>query len=108
MDVYRVKMLTVVHSDLDEIHRYISEDKANWRAADNIVDAIMELVCSLEHATVRGNVVAADSNTGLSVRCVTIKNFAVLFEVCASKKQVVVVAVAYARRNIASLLRGRL
>ena len=108
MRQYRVDYRPEISDDVQAIYEYIVEEKHNRFAADKFVTKIIDEMESLKIAPMRGRIVGSDKRTNLDIRYITYHNYGVCFEVDDKANVVTVVAVTYARRNIASLLRGRL
>ena len=100
MDNYTVKLLSRALVDLDKIYAYIASNLHELGTAENVLDALEEEILSLESMPYRFPERRTGSYANRGYRQLMVKNYAVIYRVDEAQKQVIVVTVRYARRQV--------
>ena len=103
-ETFEVKVLPEAISDIEEIRSYIRNELGAVAAAARVVDGILGAIAGLRMLPRRNRVIA--SNGVRELRRARYGNYAIVYE--AIKQTVTVLAVLYAKRDIASRLSGLL
>ena len=96
---YTVKLLSRALRDLDEIYSYIAKNLQEPGTAGSMIDALEEGILSLEQMPYRCPERRTGSYANKGYRQLLIKNYAVIFRIDETQKQVIVVTVRYAKSH---------
>lgn len=91
---------TSAYSDIDEIYEYVAESLHNNVAAIELIDQFEDAVFPLETMPYRGTERKIGMFANKGYRQLFVGNFVVIYRVNSKLKQVIVVRVFYAGRDI--------
>lgn len=100
MDNYEVIFLSKALRDLDGIYTYIAKNLSEPETALALVDELEEQILSLERMPYRCPERRVGVYAGKGYRQLLVKNYVAIFRVDEANKEVVVVTIQYAKRNI--------
>ncbi len=98
----RVRLTPQAVADLEELHRYISDDLFNPRAAAELVELVFEKIRTLAAFPQTGARLRTDITILKTYRFIPCKNYLVFYR--AEEKTVSVIRVLYARRDYLEIL----
>ena len=102
---YSVEYGPGVVGDMDEIHRYIAEELENPSGADKITKKIGLRIRGLAVMPARGRICRTQGVT--EFRLIRQGQHSIIYRIDNEKKNVIVVAVMYARMDLARVLKDR-
>lgn len=102
---YGLHISTAAERDIEEAADYIENVLKNPQAADALLDAIDEVLPSLQENPQRVPVVSEPVLRTWEIRSIKIKNYLVLFRVDDENASVVIVRFLYAKRNWWTILK---
>lgn len=99
LDKYEVKLLSKALRDLDGIYAYIANNLLEPDTAAKLMDELEEKILSLESMPYR----CAERRSGVyankGYRQLFVKNYAVIYRIDESEKEVLIVTVRYSKSN---------
>ena len=102
MQKYRVELLSVAYDDLDEVCDYIALD--NPRAAERMLDTIMDALHRLEDFPLSGTPLLDNTLNGYGFRMVVVHPYIAFYRVTGDN--VIVYRVLHGARNYPHLLKN--
>ena len=93
MDKYSVKLYSHAVRDLEEIYAYIARTLKEPEIADELLTALEDAICSLEHFPERGSYRKTGVYAGKKYRQLIIRNFLIVYKIDTKTKTVMVVTV---------------
>lgn len=103
---YELHISTAAEQDIEEAVDYIENVLKNPQAADALLDAIDEVLPSLQDNPQRVPVVSEPVLRTWEIRFIKIKNYLVLFRVDDENARIVIVRFLYAKRNWWTILKN--
>ena len=97
---YKVKLLKVAYMDIDNIYRYIANEKLDHANAKAQVDRIKEAILGLEFFPYAHQDRLIGRYSGKDYKQLLIDNYVAIFRIDETEKTVLVVTVRYLGRNI--------
>ncbi|MBQ7516204.1 MAG: type II toxin-antitoxin system RelE/ParE family toxin [Schwartzia sp.] len=99
LDEYEVKILPAAFRQLESIYAYITENLCAKDAAKRLISKLEDAIQSLETMPERGAVRRTKAFAGREYRQLFVGNFIILYRIHEPRKQVIIVAVRYARQD---------
>lgn len=103
---YELHISTAAERDIEEAADYIEYVLKNPQAADALLDAIDEVLPSLQENPQRISIVSEPVLRTWEIRFIRIKNYLVFFRVDDENASVVIVRFLYAKRNWWTILKN--
>jgi plasmid stabilization system protein ParE len=97
LDKYIIKVLPRAHRDLDGFYEYIAQKLMEPDIAVKLTDALERAIFGLESMPQRGALRKIGVYANKGYRQVFVGNFAILYRIKESTKQVLIVTVRYAK-----------
>ena len=99
MDKYEVRFMNQALQDLDDIYAYIASNLLEPGVAAEMIDTLETEILSLEHLPYRCSERRSGSFANSGYRQLMVKNYIIIYRIDEAEKQVLVVAVRYARSS---------
>lgn len=86
--------------DIEDIYRYIAMESMEPENGRMVVEKIAETILSLDVMPERYHMITEGKYANKGYRRVTVKNFVILYTVSTTRKQVGIVTIQYAGRDL--------
>ena len=105
--MYHIDITEPAEQDIQAAANYISKELKNSVAADRLLDAVDEVICSLEELPLRYALVNDDALANRGFRFFPVRNYLVFYIVREKTKTVVIERFLYGGRDWISILQGK-
>ena len=100
LDKYTVKIYAKAYRDLDSIYAYIAENLLAPDHALALIDELESAILTLEHMPERGAIRRTGIYAKADYRQLFVKNYTIVYRIIKQTKEVHIVTIQYAPRNL--------
>jgi plasmid stabilization system protein ParE len=103
--MYLLNFTKIIHEDIDSSYKYIVEKLGAPRAAENLIEEIIEKLNYIKRTPYSRPLVQDNYLASLGIRSIKVKNYVIYFNVDENDKRINVIRFFYNKRNWIKLLK---
>jgi plasmid stabilization system protein ParE len=103
--MYLLNFTKIVYEDIDSSYKYIAEKLDAPRAAENLIEEIIEKLNYIKKTPYSRPLVQDNYLASLGIRSIKVKNYVIYFNVDENEKRINVIRFFYNKRNWIKLLK---